>query len=108
MNVPQAVYQPIPTSKFYPGKDTTVEEMQALYEYLGDSVSDFAFGDNHLMPGNATAGAEFCQKYGLKSADVSTEEIESTISPSPSGSQIPTANIGPALFVFAVFLSSTF
>jgi len=64
VNVPKAAYQAIPTSKFYPGKDTTVEEMQALYEYLGDSVSDFAFGDNHLMPGNATAGAKFCEKYG--------------------------------------------
>lgn len=64
VNVPKAVYQEIPTSKFYPGKDTTVEEMQALYEYLGDSVTNFAFGDNHLMPGNATAGAKFCEKYG--------------------------------------------
>lgn len=106
MNVAQAVYQPIPTSKFYPGKDITVEEMQALYEYLGDSVSDFAFGDNHLMPGNATAGAEFCQKYGLKSDNVSTEGIPAAMSPSSSGSQISRMKFGLVQFLFALVLTS--
>jgi hypothetical protein len=100
VNVPKAVYQGIPVSKYYPGKNITVEEMQDLYQYLQDSVGSFEFGDNHLMPGNATAAAVFCEKYG---SQVVPSEPQQPTESTMSSKQASTSGTQSIMSCFAAF-----